>query len=133
MDEDDGGLSPDSDDEYENSFSKKLKKGGAGGGRKSGGRSRGGRGGQGGVGGSPGGGMGPGGGNSKRRTHADNIPDSEKPFSCEREYFFMFYFHSFINNYEQKYSRQRCLLRVKGLVICILLGCSGSIFSSDKI
>ena len=46
MDEDDGGLSPDSDDEYENSFSKKLKKsgGGAGPGRKSGGRSRGGRG-----------------------------------------------------------------------------------------
>jgi hypothetical protein len=44
MDEDDGGLSPDSDDEYENSFSKKQKRGGAGGGRKSGGRSRGGRG-----------------------------------------------------------------------------------------
>jgi len=83
MDEDDGGLSPDSDDEYENSFSKKLKKsgGGAGPGRKSGGRSRGGRGaGAGGFGGSPGG---PGGGNGKRRTHADNIPDSEKPFSCE--------------------------------------------------
>ena len=34
--------------------------------------------------------MGPGGGNSKRRTHADNIPDSEKPFSCEREYFTFF-------------------------------------------
>jgi len=85
MDEDDGGLSPDSDDEYENSFSKKLKKsgGGAGPGRKSGGRSRGGRGaGAGGFGGSPGG---PGGGNGKRRTHADNIPDSEKPFSCERK------------------------------------------------
>ena len=97
MDEDEGGLSPDSDDEYENSFSKKLKKGGAGGGRKSGGRGSrggGGRGAQGGIGGSPGGGMGPGGGNSKRRTHADNIPDSEKPFSCEREYFF-FTFHSF--------------------------------------
>ena len=95
MDEDDGGLSPDSDDEYENSFSKKLKKGGAGGGRKSGGRGSrggGGRGAQGGVGGSPGG-MGPG-GNNKRRTHADNIPDSEKPFSCEREYFI--YFLSFI-------------------------------------
>ena len=99
MDEDDGGLSPDSDDEYENSFSKKLKKGGAGGGRKSGGRGSrggGGRGAQGGVGGSPGG-MGPG-GNNKRRTHADNIPDSEKPFSCEREYiFFTFYFIQFIN------------------------------------
>ena len=93
MDEDEGGLSPDSDDEYENSFSKKLKKGGAGGGRKSGGRGSrggGGRGAQGGIGGSPGGGMGPGGGNSKRRTHADNIPDSEKPFSCEREYFIYF-------------------------------------------
>ena len=45
--------------------------------------------GAGGFGGSPGGGMGPGGGNNKRRTHADNIPDSEKPFSCEREYFFL--------------------------------------------
>ena len=100
MDEDDGGLSPDSDDEYENSFSKKLKKGGAGGGRKSGGRGSrggGGRGAQGGIGGSPGGGMGPG-GNNKRRTHADNIPDSEKPFSCEREYFFFtFCFIQFIN------------------------------------
>ena len=100
MDEDDGGLSPDSDDEYENSFSKKLKKGGAGGGRKSGGRGSrggGGRGAQGGIGGSPGGGMGPGGGNSKRRTHADNIPDSEKPFSCEREFFFYFVFYSIYN------------------------------------
>ena len=97
MDEDDGGLSPDSDDEYENSFSKKLKKGGAGGGRKSGGRGSrggGGRGAQGGVGGSPGG-MGPG-GNNKRRTHADNIPDSEKPFSCEREFFFFFFTLYFI-------------------------------------
>ena len=36
--------------------------------------------------GTPGGGNGPGGGNTKRRTHADNIPDSEKPFSCERKY-----------------------------------------------
>ena len=24
---------------------------------------------------------------SKRRTHADNIPDSEKPFACDRESF----------------------------------------------
>ena len=59
---------------------------GGGGGQGGGG----GGGAQGGVGGSPGG-MGPG-GNNKRRTHADNIPDSEKPFSCEREFFFCFFF-----------------------------------------
>ena len=33
---------------------------------------------------SSGGGMG-GGSASKRRTHADSIPDSEKPFSCDRK------------------------------------------------
>jgi hypothetical protein len=40
-------------------------------------------------GGTSGGGSGSGGGTgsggSKRRTHADQIPDSEKPFSCECE------------------------------------------------
>jgi zinc finger protein ubi-d4 len=78
MDEDDVP-EPDSDDEYEDSFSKKRGGGGRGG-RKSGGPgSRGGK-----ARGTPGGGNGPGGGNTKRRTHADNIPDSEKPFSCER-------------------------------------------------
>jgi len=78
MDEDDMP-EPDSDDEYEDSFSKKRGGGGRGG-RKSGGPgSRGGK-----ARGTPGGGNGPGGGNTKRRTHADNIPDSEKPFSCER-------------------------------------------------
>jgi len=81
MDDDDMMGGPDSDDSYEDSFSKKKGKGGGGGGRKGGGRgSRGGSRG----GGTPGGGNGPGGGNTKRRTHADNIPDSEKPFSCER-------------------------------------------------
>ena len=44
--------------------------------------------------------MGPGGGNSKRRTHADNIPDSEKPFSCEREYFFYVLFYSSYQYYK---------------------------------
>jgi len=89
MDEDDGGMSPDSDFEYEDSFSRKRKSGagtGGGGGRK-GGRSSNSKGGsKGSFGGTPGGGNGPGGGgsNTKRRTHADNIPDSEKPFSCER-------------------------------------------------
>jgi len=79
--DDDDMVGPDSDDSYEDSFSKKKGKGGGGGGRKGGGRgSRGGSRG----GGTPGGGNGPGGGNTKRRTHADNIPDSEKPFSCER-------------------------------------------------
>ena len=34
---------------------------------------------------SSGGNMGIGSGNSKRRTHADNIPDSEQPFSCDRK------------------------------------------------
>ena len=38
----------------------------------------------GGAGRSPGGGMG-GSNIGKRRTHADNIPDSEKPFSCDRK------------------------------------------------
>jgi hypothetical protein len=33
----------------------------------------------------------------------------------------------------QKYSRLRCLLRVKGLVICFYLGCQAVFFSSDKI
>ena len=32
------------------------------------------------------GGGGPGNSSNKRRTHADNIPDSEKPFSCERKF-----------------------------------------------
>ena len=32
-----------------------------------------------------------------------------------------------IESYEQNYSRLRCLLRVKGLVICFYLGWSGSI------
>ena len=32
----------------------------------------------------------------------------------------------------QKYSSLRCLLHFKGLVICLYLGRSGSIFSSDK-
>jgi len=83
MDEDDMDEPPDSDDEYENSFSKKRGKGGGGRGSKGGGRGS--RGGKAGSGGAPGGGNGPGsGGNTKRRTHADNIPDSEKPFSCER-------------------------------------------------
>merc|ERR1712110_961670 len=81
--DDDDMVGPDSDDSYEDSFSKKRGKGGGGGG----GRKGGGRGSRGGSrgGGSPGGGNGPGGGggNTKRRTHADNIPDSEKPFSCE--------------------------------------------------
>jgi len=83
--DDDDMVGPDSDDSYEDSFSKKKGRGGGGGG---GGRKGGGRGSRGGSrgGGTPGGGNGPGGGggNTKRRTHADNIPDSEKPFSCER-------------------------------------------------
>ena len=33
-----------------------------------------------------------------------------------------------LNNLEQKYRRLRCLLRVKGLLICLYLGWSGSIF-----
>ena len=37
---------------------------------------------------SSGGGMG-GNNASKRRTHADNIPDSEKPFSCDRKLAFL--------------------------------------------
>ena len=35
--------------------------------------------------------------------------------------------HSRFDHYYQKYSRLRCLLRVKGLAICIYLGWSGSI------
>ena len=34
--------------------------------------------------------------------------------------------------FNQKYSRLRCLLRVKGLVICFYLGCSGSTFLITK-
>ena len=36
-------------------------------------------------------------------------------------------FYKKIESYEQTYSRLRCLLRVKGLVICFYLGWSGSI------
>ena len=52
--------------------------------------------------------MGPGGGNNKRRTHADNIPDSEKPFSCEREYFFFLLcilFNLSIHTYKDSFHR----------------------------
>ena len=35
-----------------------------------------------------------------------------------------------VNSNMQKYSRLRCLLRVKGLVICYYLGWSGSTYSS---
>jgi len=80
MDEDEERNS-DSDFEYEDSFSKKQRRsqgaGGGGGGRRGGGR------------GSRGrsnvsfGASGSSNPTNKRRTHADNIPDSEKPFSCE--------------------------------------------------
>jgi len=81
MDDDDGdgGRNSDSDFEYEDSYSRKRKsKGGStrGSTRGSKGASK--------V--SFGSGSGPSSTNNsnKRRTHADNIPDSEKPFSCER-------------------------------------------------
>ena len=37
------------------------------------------------------------------------------------------FFKKFFESYEQNYSRLRCLLRVKGLVILFYLGWSGSI------
>jgi len=85
--DDDDMPSPESDFEYEDSFSKKRKSGGGGGPGRKGGRGSSSRGASKvSFGGTPGGGNGPGGerSNTKRRTHADNIPDSEKPFSCER-------------------------------------------------
>jgi len=78
-DEDQGARNSDSDFEYEDSNSRKRKSGRGSTGRGNS-RSRGGGGGGGNAskvnfGNFPG---------NKRRTHADNIPDSEKPFSCER-------------------------------------------------
>lgn len=78
-DEDQGARNSDSDFEYEDSNSRKRKSGRGSTGRGNS-RSRGGGGGVGNAskvnfGNFPG---------NKRRTHADNIPDSEKPFSCER-------------------------------------------------
>jgi len=80
-DEDQGARNSDSDFEYEDSNSRKRKSGRGSTGRGNS-RSRGGGGGGGNAskvnfGNFPG---------NKRRTHADNIPDSEKPFSCERKY-----------------------------------------------
>ena len=80
-DEDQGARNSDSDFEYEDSNSRKRKSGRGSTGRGNS-RSRGGGGGSSNAskvnfGNFPG---------NKRRTHADNIPDSEKPFSCERKY-----------------------------------------------
>ena len=76
--ENEGGS--DSDFEYEDSYSRKRKSGKGGNTRGSTRSSR----------GPPRGGNNFGGNfpgsNNKRRTHADNIPDSEKPYSCERKY-----------------------------------------------
>ena len=79
MDDDggEGGGNSDSDFEYEDTYSRKRK---SGRGSKGGGNNRSSRGGPSKV---NFGNF----GNNKRRTHADNIPDSEKPFSCERKYF----------------------------------------------
>jgi len=76
MDDDggEGGGNSDSDFEYEDTYSRKRK---SGRGSKGGGNNRSSRGGPSKV---NFGNF----GNNKRRTHADNIPDSEKPFSCER-------------------------------------------------
>merc|ERR1712223_367612 len=86
MDDGEAEGNSDSDFEYEDSYSRKRKS--TAGGGKRGGSSRGSKGGSkvsfGSVGGP--GPMSSSTNNSsnKRRTHADNIPDSEKPFSCER-------------------------------------------------
>lgn len=77
-DEDPVARNSDSDFEYEDSNSRKRKSGRGNSGR---GNSRSGRGGPGSGASKVNFGNFPG---TKRRTHADNIPDSEKPFSCER-------------------------------------------------
>jgi len=77
-DEDPVARNSDSDFEYEDSNSRKRK---SGRGSSSRGNSRSGRGGPGSGASKVNFGNFPG---TKRRTHADNIPDSEKPFSCER-------------------------------------------------
>jgi len=81
------GDEPDSGSDFDEDFSygsrnkgrkgdKDKEGGGRRGGKKGGGGKRGSKGGEGGTGGSIGG--------NKRRSHADAIPDSEKPFACDR-------------------------------------------------
>jgi len=86
MDEEDHMLNSDSDFEYEDSWSKKRKSG-RGGGKGGPGRGH--------KGSMKAGGAGVDRQNNKRRTHADNIPDSEKPYSCERKISYIYLWHIF--------------------------------------